>query len=141
MSKERVESLTKLFNCEFREGRPEAAPLLRSQGLSKSTAASHDVRPDTDDENGELHPCDLPDGVCEYSIGVPEAGAHDVGVLPHMHEDSDIERLFPQAKVSPETEHDPIDYDPGGWKACRGAHLQISQLQCPQSVNLCGSHR
>ena len=28
-SRDRVESLMKLFNCEFREGRPDGAPMLK----------------------------------------------------------------------------------------------------------------
>ena len=43
----------------------------------------------------------------EYSIGGLEAGAHDVNVLPHMHDERGVARLFPMAVAGTHTEEFP----------------------------------
>ena len=49
-----------------------------------------------------------------YSAGVPEAGAHDTSVLPHLHSESQVARLFPLAVASEHLEDFP-DYCPESW--------------------------
>ena len=52
---------------------------------------------------------------------VPEAGWHNVNVLPHMHSTSDVNKLFPMAEAGAEIEDLP-DYD--------GVHDFDAELNC-----------
>ena len=83
-SKEKIHQLVKLFGCEYRSGRSEAAPLLRPQesGGSKGgqTATSH-----------------LPAFVQEKY----EGEIHDVSMLPHLHSEEDMRRLFRVLEAPP----------------------------------------
>ena len=82
LSRERIETLVKLFSCEFRGGRAASAPQLRRQG----TLNDHGV-------------CvvAMSGGTINEDDSVPEARLHDPGVLPHHYSDNDIDTMFPKA--------------------------------------------
>ena len=82
-SREKVHQLLSVFGCEYREGRPAAAPLLRPHG--------------SDSRQGG-HPADDP---LLTFIAELEAQLHDIHVLPHMHPTVDISKLFPTIPVAP----------------------------------------
>ena len=84
-SKEKIHQLTALFGCEYREGRAASAPLLRPHGVD-----GH--------QDGNLSEVDpLP------SFTFAEAEVHGIKVLPHMHRECDIDRMFPRIEAVPET--------------------------------------
>ena len=98
-SNERLDSLVKIFNCEYRDGRPDSAPLLRGSAVPLPGKLENDVS--TDDDGGEIGAVDhlppLKDDDEDYGAGVPEAELHDVDLLPHLHSRNEIDRLFPLA--------------------------------------------
>ena len=84
-SKEKIHQLTALFGCEYREGRAASAPLLHPHGVDGQ-------------QDGQLSGVDpLP------SFTLAEAEIHDINVLPHMHRECDIDRMFPKIEAAPET--------------------------------------
>ena len=86
-SREKVHQLLNLFGCEYRDGRPAAAPLLRPHG--------------SDDRQGGHSTFDpLPTFVTEL-----EAKIHDPNVLPHMYPDIDIDKMFPTIPAAPEPQN------------------------------------
>ena len=101
VSRDRVDSLVKLFGCEYRDGRPDGAPLLRRS----DTEVDHDQPHDDDDD--DLMPVVNKDE-SEY-VEVPEAGLHDINILPHMHGGSEVEKLFPMAQVQEDDEANNYD--------------------------------
>ena len=96
-SKDNVDSLVRLFGCEYRDGRPESAPLLRRDS------------------------CPSVDGVHAIAgmelSSMDEAGLHDIELLPHHHEGDELDRLFPKAKVDHDIDEYPdhVDDRPGFW--------------------------
>ena len=80
-SRERVTQVVELFNCECRDGRAKAAPLLRKEKIP-TTDASHAATVHDDDDNNAEH-------------------THDPDVLSHTYTFDDLEALFPRA-VAPE---------------------------------------
>ena len=80
-SQERIESLMKLFGCEFRGGRPAGAPQLKREKAEGM---------------GELN---------VHEDDFYHAEMHDPDVLPHEYNNDDIEKLFPRA-IAPPTEED-----------------------------------
>ena len=90
-SREKVHQLLKLFNCEYRDGRAAAAPLLRP----------HDV----DGRKGG-HP-DVNEPLPTYTT-TEATKPHDIGRLPHCHSESEIAELFPSivAASAPENVDD-----------------------------------
>ena len=146
-SRERVESLVKLFGCEYREGRAACAPALRrdpGEGVGYSVNVVS--------RSGKHTPRELP--VCsadfllpalpedqtdeeDYGRGVPEAGMHDVDVLPHMHDDDQISELFPRAVADEEECDQLLDYQPsntelihGPVETCRVSTAAARSLNC-----------
>ena len=125
LSKERLDSLVNLFNCEFRDGRPEAAPLLRK--------ADDD---DPDDQTNHLTHVHQREVLAAHHShefdDVPEAGWHDVKVLPHMNSTSDVNKLFPMAEAGTDIEDLP-EYT--------GDHELDAELDClegqPRAVASC----
>ena len=120
-----VESLLRLFGCEYRSGRPDGAPELRagdgtqagSQLLTMDAArAAHEAIAKRclatgrarDERVTELMRVDGQDFPREVFDGqeVPEAWSYDQTVLPHLQPDRD--RLFPRAVAAPS----PGDEDP-----------------------------
>ena len=97
-SRDEIHQLAALFGCECREGRAASAPLLRP----------HDVDRQKD---GHLSDNDPPP-----SFTLAEAHIHDLSVLPHMHSEGDIEKMFPKIEAAPETASSrdwiPEDEDP-----------------------------
>ena len=93
-SRERINQLVELFNCEYRDGRARTAPLLR-----KDKGAAHDGHVATlNDED------------------VNNAGpAHDPDVLPHSYANDDLEQMFPRA-IAPD---DPEGIAPDHCICCR----------------------
>ena len=84
-SREKVHQLFKLFGCEYREGRPDSAPLLRP-------------RDSVCQQDGQLaEPTSLPN----FTVGELEAGLHDPGRLPHLHSEEEIRKLFPVIPAAP----------------------------------------
>ena len=92
-SREKVHQLLGLFGCEYREGRPAAAPLLR---------------PHDDDDRTGGHSVVDDDLIPAYFADIE---AHDETRLPHMYSDDEIVRLFPTIEAAPEQAnvHDYID--------------------------------
>ena len=82
-SREKVHQLLNLFGCEYREGRPSAAPLLRPHGPEGRQGGQSTEEP-------------LPAYIAEL-----EAQLHDINILPHMHNRNDIEKLFPTIPAAP----------------------------------------
>ena len=80
------------------EGRAASAPLLRPHGVDGQ-------------KFGHLSGDDP-----FSSFTLAEAQIHDLGVLPHMHNEYDIERMFPKIEATPETANSwdwiPSDEDP-----------------------------
>ena len=103
-SRDRINQLVQLFNCEFREGRAESAPLLRrqkatAQGGTVATVAATQIdreRPndkhETDDDRRR------PD--CNDHDDSTEQKPHDPSYLPHEFPDEEIEKFFPIAVAS-----------------------------------------
>ena len=61
------------------------------------------------------HVVKLSGGDCvdeEYGRGVPDAGMHDVDVLPHLHDQDQIDELFPRAVAEASGDDDYPDYQP-----------------------------
>jgi len=83
-SKDKIHQLTALFGCEYREGRAASAPLLRPNAVEGQ-------------QDGHL-----PDDEPLPNFVVSEAVPHDPKVLPHMHCDEDIDKLFPKIEAAPE---------------------------------------
>ena len=76
-SREQVHQLLNLFGCEYRQGRAASAPLLRPHGYD-------------DREGGHSGHDPLPTFVAEF-----DAEMHDLNILPRMHSEADVEKLFP----------------------------------------------
>ena len=82
----KIAQLVKLFGCECREGRSAAAPLLRPAEF-------------TEGEGGQPSGGHLP------AFEMPEAEAHNIDLLPHLHAEDDLERFFPLLRASPAGEN------------------------------------
>ena len=81
-SRERIEQLITLFNCEYRDGRASSAPELRK---AKGNGAVNVVQEaSTNDEPNNQSP------------------AHDPDVLPHAYSEKDLEEIFARAVVPPD---------------------------------------
>ena len=131
-SRERVEALVSLFGCEYREGRAAAAPLLRRDTGPDTADGVHNLdnhRINEDDGGGEPAELDDVDGGTtlkgaevdeDYGQGVPEAGMHDVGVLPHLHDDDQIKQLSPEAKADDPDEEEYAVYEPDNFELIYG---------------------
>ena len=87
-SREKVHQLLDLFGCEYREGRAEAAPLLRPL--------------DVDGRQGG-HSAD--DSVLPAFMNDASAGPHDASRLPHKHTDVELDKYFPIIKAAPPVEN------------------------------------
>ena len=79
VSRERVDQLIALFNCEYRDGRATSAPELRKAKNSSTVNVVQGI----EDPN-----CQSP--------------AHDPDVLPHAYSDKDLNELFTKAIVPPD---------------------------------------
>ena len=73
-SREKVHHLFQLFGCEYREGLPESAPLLRP-------------RDSVCQQDGQL---DEPSLLPNFAMGELEAELHDPGRLPHLHSEEEM---------------------------------------------------
>ena len=104
-SRDRINQLVQLFNCEFRDGRAESAPLLRkqqttAQGGTIATATQIDgQRPDDKHEADNTTPTQQQRHDDNGHGDKIEQIPHDVTYLPHEFPDEEIERLFPAATV------------------------------------------
>ena len=107
-SRDRIDQLVKLFNCEFREGRAGSAPLLRRQktiahgGTAAIATQVDDLRPHDNHEfdmtmtKQQLQPHTGNGGKIEVFEEI-EQQPHDPTYLPHEFPDDEIEMLFPMA--------------------------------------------
>ena len=75
-SRERVDQLVKLFNCEYRDGRAASAPQLRK----------NDAKPEVNVAQTEADPNNT-------------SRPHDPDVLPHDYNDEDLDEIFYKAVV------------------------------------------
>ena len=75
-SRERVDQLVKLFNCEYRDGRAASAPQLRK----------NDSKPEVNVAQTEADPNNT-------------SRSHDPDVLPHDYNDEDLDEIFYKAVV------------------------------------------
>ena len=87
-SREKVHQLLNLFGCEYREGRAEAAPLLRPLNV--------------DGRQGG-HSAD--DSVLPAFVNDACAGPHDTTRLPHKHSDIELDKYFPVITAAPPVEN------------------------------------
>ena len=90
LTRDRIEQLMTLFNCEYRSGRADAAPKLRKANLTAPKAQN-------DPEEEEVHALEGEDEDDPYASQV----AHDPSTLPHNYLPDDLDELFPRA-VAPE---------------------------------------
>ena len=91
--KDKVHQFLGLFGCEHRTGRAASAPLLRPHGT--------DGRECSQSDGGDPLPT--------FNL---EAEFHDEHMLPHLHSDDDVRRMFPSiqaAQLQPNAE----DWIPG----------------------------
>ena len=104
VGQERITSLLELLNCFYRDGRAEAAPLIRKDaGKTKGELLEiHEQNGDVMKWDDRLFPFTEVDGE-----QVPEAYPVLEGLLPHMH--PDLYDRFPRAFAADE----PDDPDPG----------------------------
>ncbi len=109
-SAERIDSLLRLFGCEYAPGRAEGAPELRreldtrNQGILACDlvyAVENPVKQD-----GRVYPGAWHDG--SY---IADAYLHPTEVLPHCLE-GDLDDLFPKATAAPELEERQEEKDP-----------------------------
>jgi hypothetical protein len=111
-SRERINELVGLFSCEFREGRPLAAPELRKQKTTTKSEAQ--LCKNLDCHVARMEPAPgRDDDVNNHSP------MHDPAVLPHMYLPSDLDELFEKA-VAPKE----LDCAPSGVCIC-------SRPECP----------
>ena len=87
-SREKVHQLLGLFGCEYREGRAEAAPLLRPQD---DRMGGHSI----DDGFNPLPT------FAAGEVETFEAELHDEKRLPHLHSAQEIKRMFPTITAAP----------------------------------------
>ena len=92
-SREKLHQLVGLFGCYYREGRPEAAPLLRPQA-AKGRQGAHP--PIDEDEEMLIAPA--------FALS-EEQEVHDVHRLPHMHSPAEEMRYFPAIKAAAEPDN------------------------------------
>ena len=83
-SREKVHQLLGLFGCEYRQGRAQAAPLLRPMD-SDDRQGGHSIE-------GDMLPA--------YSAEI-EPELHDAGRLPHLHSEAEIAKMFPTIPAAP----------------------------------------
>ena len=93
--RDEVDSLVRIFGCEYRKGRAERAPLLRRVSAPEVEHHIHVVYKFDPGLNDEAH-------------------MHDVGILPHQHTQELIKKRFPMARVG-ESIDEYLDYgrEPG----------------------------
>ena len=107
-SRERINELVGLFSCEFREGRPLAAPELRKQKPQQEAASKH-----------LIHVAQMEPAAGREEESNNQSPMHDPAVLPHMYLDKDLDQLFEKAVAPPE-----LDCAPTGSCIC-------SRPECP----------
>jgi hypothetical protein len=123
-SRDRVNQLVELFNCEYREGRATTAPLLRKD--KPQTAECHATTADdsTNDRRNYLHnnhsKCKASKQASAASVSERDdvnnlSPTHDPDVLPHNYAEEDRDKLF-QVAVAPV---DPDGTDPLQCICCR----------------------
>ena len=123
-SRDRVNQLVELFNCEYREGRATTAPLLRKD--KPQTAECHATTTDdsTNDRRNYLHnnhsKCKASKQASAASVSERDdvnnlSPTHDPDVLPHNYAEEDRDKLF-QVAVAPV---DPDGTDPLQCICCR----------------------
>lgn len=127
--RDRIDGLVRIFACEYRQGRPESAPQLRS--LDGGQLSLPDVVDDcADGDGGDIAAVDqskLPDVDEEdYGFGVPEAQLHDVELLPHLHSERQIREYFPVATVGPDVDGEIADYQPSDFELVYGPRQSLS---------------
>ena len=102
-SRDRINQLVKLFNCEFRDGRAESAPLLRkqkstAQGGTVAVATQYDKRkPNDEHEDGTTTTTHQQRQPSSSIREEDEHPAHDPSYLPHEYPENEIDELFPAA--------------------------------------------
>ena len=115
-SKDKIHQLTKLFGCEYRSGRPDAAPLLRPN-IVEGRQGGHP-------SNDSVAPV--------HAMAEPEA--HDVSRLPHMHSAEEIKKHFPRISAAPEQKNvddwRPEERDGNGEEIATGAGKGMNGEEC-----------
>ena len=111
-SRDRITQLVQLFNCEYRDGRAESAPLLRKDktttaqgGGTAATVTQVDNRGPTKTHAGtaQTHKHDHNDEPEHFVIlsvdgdEVIEQEPHDPTVLPHEFDEKEMDLWFPKA--------------------------------------------
>ncbi len=90
----KVESLTSLFGCRFRDGRAASAPFLKGDTEGHPPLLS--VQQETAEEKIQWGEHVYP-ALCIDGETLPEAYVHHHSMLPHEHED--LDDYFPLARA------------------------------------------
>jgi hypothetical protein len=101
LTRDKLQALVSLFDCHFREGRPDAAPLLRT---SKGKTTFAQIRGDAGIQEDQLHGCDAN----EWSLNILDPEHDSEGgrpEMPHLIYDAEtLENLFPSLKAPEDLE-------------------------------------
>ena len=109
-SGEKINNLVRLFSCEYRGGRAEAAPQLR--------------RVDGHDGVHAMGEFEEERFVGEFVVGNGdvEAKAHDPSVLPHHYGNDDIDHFFPKVHSDDDAQDEFPDFDDEQFRRLYGGH-------------------
>lgn len=146
-SGERVDTLTRLFGCQFRGGRPAASPQLRrtTKATSQELEYVNGMLPrkcNHKDQDYELLSClycveGIADRVFVYA---PEGEIHDQSRLPHLYGEAERDRRFPRLAAEHDDWDDLLDWDPeaGGRAPVAYRELSLRAHSLPDvSADLC----
>ena len=95
-SKDKIHQLTSLFGCEYRTGRAEGAPLLRTHSSDGQKVGHLPV--------ARLLP--------HFNVDFDKIEPHDESVLPHLHEFEYARKMFPMIEAA-EPQPNLDDWIPG----------------------------
>ena len=160
-SRDRVNQLVELFNCEYREGRSESAPLLRKDKVPKAecnlAASDFDETPSNAGRARRTHNGNGRDsngrdsnmthsnmaGSNMASSNIANIGdehvnnlspSHDPHVLPHDYADSDMAASFPIAEAPEDLEGIPADVCICCKPGCTRCHPSASRCGAEAAV-------
>ena len=119
LTRERLQSLTRLFDCYFRDGRAASAPQLRQGKTSGVKIAEADFQ-------GEI--CAISDAN-EWPLGVLDPASEEEGgepCMPHvLYQDSVLDNVYPSLKAPQQLDLDDLQND--AWDAVCQRGLREAQ--------------
>ena len=96
VSRDRVDQLVQLFNCEYRDGRSSAAPELRKKQQGAETQLIQQ-------SSGQVTVLSR-EGIVDPNN---DSTMHDPNVLPHNYDERDLNEIFFRAEVPEDQENSP----------------------------------